>query len=408
MRYIAEKNFDKCMQCGFCDEVACSSRYVGYPEECIGCGACCPACPYEAVKMVEIQDGKSISITVDGEVFSVPDRITIKRVLEMCGYKLCEFPGEGELFVPCKTGGCWSCAVLVNNELKPSCVTEVKEGMKIITKPEVTPKRPVHGWMGHSVGGVGTPWYLKKSYGFIEAACFACGCNFQCKQCQNWRTTYCGKESALTPREAALLMSDTRRCYRVDRMAISGGECTLNKKWLLQYLSELKKQNPDKNARFHVDTNGSILTKDYLDKLVETGMTDIGIDLKSSELNTFQHITGVMDKELAKKYLDTAWNSVRYLMDKYADKVFVGIGIPYNKELISLKEIGKMGEKIREIDERVQVCVLDYRPAFRRMDIQMPEYEEMVNVWKILNGTGLKTVICQTTKGHIGPYEVSE
>ncbi len=391
------------MQCGYCDEVACSSRYVGYAEECIGCGACCPACPYEAIQMVEIQDGKSISITVDGEVFSVPDRITIKRALEMCGYKLCEFPGEGELFVPCKTGGCWSCAVLVNNELKPSCVTEVKEGMKIITKPEVTPKRPVHGWMGHSVGGVGTPWYLKKSYGFIEAACFACGCNFRCRQCQNWRTTYCGKEIALTPREAALLMTDTRRCYGVDRMAISGGECTLNKKWLLQYLGELKRQNPDKNARFHVDTNGSILTKDYLDELIEAGMTDIGIDLKSLELNTFQHITGVMDKELAKKYLDTAWNAVRYLVDKYADKVFVGIGIPYNKELISLEEIEKMGEKIREIDEKVQVCVLDYRPAFRRMDIRMPEYEEMVNVLKILNGTGLKTVICQTTKGHIGP-----
>ena len=38
------------------------------------------------------------------------------------------------------------------------------------------------------------------------------------------------------------------------------------------------------------------------------------------------------------------------------------VGIPYNKDLISLEEIGKMGEKIRKIDENVQVCVLDYRP----------------------------------------------
>jgi pyruvate formate lyase activating enzyme len=51
----------------------------------------------------------------------------------------------------------------------------------------------------------------------------------------------------------------------------------------------------------------------------------------------------------------------------------------------------------------LQVCVLDYRPAFRRLDILRPEYEEMVNVWKILSGTGLKTIICQTAKGHIGP-----
>ncbi|MCE8428653.1 MAG: hypothetical protein J5U19_09720 [Candidatus Methanoperedens sp.] len=62
-----------------------------------------------------------------------------------------------------------------------------------------------------------------------------------------------------------------------------------------------------------------------------------------------------------------------------------------------------MGEKIRKIDEQLQVCVLDYRPVFRRLDIQRPEYEERVNVWKILSGTGLNTVICQTVKGHIGP-----
>lgn len=94
---------------------------------------------------------------------------------------------------------------------------------------------------------------------------------------------------------------------------------------------------------------------------------------------------------------------MNYLVDNYPEKVFLGVGIPYNKDLISLEEIGKMGEKIRKIDENVQVCVLDYRPAFRRSYIQRPEYEEMINVWKILSGTGLKTIICQTARGHIGP-----
>lgn len=403
MRYIAIKNPDKCRSCGFCDEIACSSGYVGYSDECVGCGACCLACPHEAIEMIEKPNGESVSIKLDNEIFSVPERITIKKALELCGYQPCGYPGDGDLFAPCRTGGCWSCSVLIDGELKPCCVTAVREGMGINTRADVIPKRPVHGWMGHAVGGVGTPWQLKRSYGYIETACFTAGCNFRCPQCQNWTATYCGKEMALTPREASMLMTDARKTYRVDRMAISGGECTLNRKWLIQYLQELKKRNPDKNARFHVDTNGSILTEDYLDELVEAGMTDIGIDLKSLELDTFSHITGVDDKDLARKYLDTAWNAVKYLTDNYTDKVFLGIGIPYNRDLISLEEIRKMGDKINKIDEKVQVCVLDYRPAFRRTDLSRPEYEEMVNVWNLLAGTGLKTVICQTAKGHIGP-----
>lgn len=403
MRYIAIKNPDKCRSCGFCDEIACSSRYVGYPDECTGCGACCLACPHEAIEMIERPDGKSVSIKVDGEIFSVSERITIKKALEIGGSKPCRYPGEGDLFAPCRTGGCWSCAIPVDGELKPCCVTAVREGMDINTRADVIPKRPVYGWMGHAVGGVGTPWQLKRSYGFIEAACFTAGCNFRCTQCQNWTATYCGKEMALTPREASMLMTDARKTYMVDRMAISGGESTLNRKWLIQYLRELKKRNPDKNARFHVDTNGSILIGDYLDELVEAGMTDIGIDLKSLELDTFSCITGIDDKDLARKYLDTAWNAVKYLTDNYIDKVFLGIGIPYNKDLISLEEVRKMGEKINEIDDRVQVCVLDYRPAFRRTELRRPEYEEMVNVWNLLTGTGVKNVICQTARGHIGP-----
>ncbi|MCX8176672.1 MAG: 4Fe-4S cluster-binding domain-containing protein, partial [Candidatus Bathyarchaeota archaeon] len=82
-------------------------------------------------------------------------------------------------------------------------------------------------FMGHSVGGVGTPWNLK-SQGFIEVAAFTAGCNFRCPQCQNWSITYRGKEDfehyILTPKEAAKIMTEVRKEYQVNRMAISGGE----------------------------------------------------------------------------------------------------------------------------------------------------------------------------------------
>lgn len=198
-------------------------------------------------------------------------------------------------------------------------------------------------------------------------------------------------------------MTDTRRRYIVDRMAISGGESTLNRSWLVQYIQELRRLNPNGKARFHVDTNATILVKDYIDELLEVGVTDIGPDLKGLHLETFMRITGLRDRALAEKYHQTSWKAIKYLVNNYKERIFIGVGIPYNRDLISLEEIARMGDEICKIDPEVQVCVLDYRPEFRRMNMKRPTYREMVNVWEILHGRGLKTVICQTEFGHIGP-----
>ena len=68
-----------------------------------------------------------------------------------------------------------------------------------------------------------------------------------------------------------------------------------------------------------------------------------------------------------------------------------------------------IGKEISDIDPNLQVCVLDYRPEFRRgliegNMIQNPSYKEMVGVYHFLRGTGLSTVLCQTPFGHIGPH----
>jgi len=404
---VARRDLEKCISCGACEEiVACPAGGVGNVSTCAGCGACYLACPNEAVELVDAPRGREIEIYVDGERVHVPERITVLKALELLGFKIGKFPGEGDIFAPCEVGGCYSCAVEVDGSVRPSCVTMVREGMRIATRlPEdYVPVRSLHGWMGHPVGGVGTPWWLKGRR-YVEAAVFACGCNLRCPQCQNWTTTYNGREAALTPREAAVVMTRARRYYGVDRMAISGGECSLNRRWLVQYIEELRLLNRDDKARLHVDTNATILTKDYIDDLVEAGVTDIGPDLKGLRVETFMRITGIADRELAEKYHRTSWSAFKYLVDSYKGKVFIGVGIPYNRDLISIEEVAKIGEEIFRVDPEVQVCVLDYRPEFRRRDISRPSFQEMVEVWRVLKSTGLKTVICQTVYGHIGPHE---
>jgi pyruvate formate lyase activating enzyme len=279
----------------------------------------------------------------------------------------------------------------------------VSKDMKI--KTEYLPQPPlriVGGFQGHTVGGVGTPWEAKNQTHYVEVACFAAGCNFRCPQCQNWTTTYTGNGEPLTPHQAAIKLTRARHKYAVNRMAISGGESTLNRQWLVNFISELKRLNPDPRARFHVDTNGSLLTPDYVEELVAAGMTDVGIDLKALKLNTFQRITGLKEPTVCQFYLDTAWEAVRYLRQKH-QHVFLGIGFPYNRQLISKSEIVAMGKRLAELAPDIQVTVLDYRPEFRAQHLTRPSVREMKEIRRALKRCGLKKVLCQTPVGHIGP-----
>jgi len=409
---IYVRNEERCVECGFCVECfSCPGMgkptMFREPERCVGCGVCYVACPYEAVEEALDEGGRGfVKITVQGEVYEVPERITIAKALELLGLKSSPVPGEGQLSIPCGTGGCFSCSVYVDGELLPACTTPVRDGIAIEV-PEAGERllRRVSGFQPHPVGGVGTPWWLKGKGRYIEVACFAHGCNLRCPQCQNFSVTYDNIAKPRRPEEAARMLTALRRYYRVDRMAISGGEPTLNRPWLMAFFKSLRELNKDPRARFHLDTNATVLTPDYIDELVlEAGITDIGPDVKGLRLETFMCITGIADKQLARLYLKREWEAVKYILDNYyPERVFMGIGVPYNPAFMSLEELREIGERIASMDPDVQVCVLDYFPTFRRRDIERPSFEQMTEARGVLVEAGLRTVIAQTEYGHVGP-----
>ncbi|MFB0501193.1 MAG: radical SAM protein [Candidatus Bathyarchaeia archaeon] len=411
--YVCRRNSKECKDCGFCVEYF-SCPGVGKPTidrfetACIDCGVCLVACPYPAVeRIVDTVPRKQVTISVDSQLFSVPERVTVKRALELLGLEFGKFPGGTGIFAPCGTGGCFACAMVVDGEVVPACVTGVRDGMVIgLDLPrDYVPLRRVSGFQPHPVGGVGTPWRVKKSgREWVEVACFAHGCNLRCPQCQNYTVTYGNVAPALTPLEAAATLTAQRRKYGVDRMAISGGEPTLNRAWLIRFFEELRRLNSDVGSRLHLDTNATVLTPDFVDGLVEAGVTDVGSDLKGLRTETFMRITGIADRKLAGRYLENAWSATEYIIDRYyPEPLFVGVGIPYNRYFITLEEIREIGEKIAEINPEVQVCLLDYFPTFRRLGMERPSVAEMRMAREMLVETGLKTVLAQTTIGHIGP-----
>ncbi|MEM3506531.1 MAG: hypothetical protein QW589_08595 [Candidatus Bathyarchaeia archaeon] len=87
-KVITDKNI--CKSCNFCKNVSkCLNIH------CIGCLAYCYACPYEAKKIIKDEnERKGITILVDGIQYTVPERITIKEALRLCGYEFGIYPGE--------------------------------------------------------------------------------------------------------------------------------------------------------------------------------------------------------------------------------------------------------------------------------------------------------------------------
>ena len=194
------------------------------------------------------------------------------------------------------------------------------------------------------------------------------------------------------------MLTRVRKELELDRFCLSGGEITINRPWLIQLLKELRQLNPEPETHLHISTNGSLLTQDYIDELVDAGLTDFGIDLKGLHIDTFMRITGLKNKDLAQRCKDNAWNAVDYIVHHYREKVFVGVGIPYNEELISLDEIRRIGLEIQNIDPSIQTTAMAYFNGDYRSQILWPSLDEMKAVHRLLEEAGLTTVQCFATE----------
>ncbi len=388
--YVARRNRNICSRCEY--HFYCLGMFP-CGSHCSGCGVCFVACPYEAVELFERENIKEVPVYVDNEKLYLPENVPIKSALESVGLSVHKGEDKDEL---CCTGGCWNCAVMVDGVLVQSCVTGVRRNMKIETKFNHEPVRGVGDFM---VGGGGTIIETDDGiiYDKVEIVCLTCGCNLRCPQCFNWMLTYNSNCNPLTAKETARILVRKSRFMSTRRIAISGGESTLNKHWLLRLVREIKNLGAENGRENYVkvDTNGSTLTPEYVDKLIEEGVNEFTIDLKGLDIQTFMRITGLKSEELAEKYLNRAWNAVKYIIDKYNGKVMVEVGIPYNKKLISLEEMQQIGKKLSSIDNNVYTYVIDYKPAFRRRDLLPPSYKEMMEIYKLLKGEGLKKVFCK-------------
>jgi len=149
----------------------------------VGCLSCYWACPYEARELIESPlDGEnSVTVYVDGRPFKVPGNVTVAKALEYLGFRF-DPPGSRGLSLACRTSGCWACALVIDGGLERTCVTPVRDGMRVeLDASRYRPLRIVHGPEPHVVGGKGTPWWEVDYVNYVEAAIWVAGCNLRCR-----------------------------------------------------------------------------------------------------------------------------------------------------------------------------------------------------------------------------------
>ncbi|MFQ5484417.1 MAG: radical SAM protein [Desulfobacterales bacterium] len=377
-RFIAMRD-ETCIDCGFCSQfVACSKMQTG----CIGCGACIKGCPQDAICLQPLVEHESkINFTVDGKKYTTRGPVSVLAALHELG-KVADKSAykTGTIQAYCGTGGCWNCAVLIDGLLERSCVTPLREKMEIITDPEIfqrtVPKRTVT---------------LMRPAPHYHPSIFTHGCNYHCDLCHNWNLTFSSSRSAIDPGEAAVKLDlDPEQDFWV---GISGGEPTLNRRWLTVLVKTLHNTVP--KSRIQLDTNASLLTPDYIDELVSAGITDISPDLKAFRLETFIKACGIQSEKIARRYLETSWSAVRYLNKNYRKKVFMAVSLPCHPRIHSKAEIEEIGRSIAEINPEMPVTLIEYQPAFHLRDWPFLSPKIMQQAQKILESTVLHKVIIQ-------------
>jgi len=378
-RFVAVRD-ENCLQCGFCED------YIDCPRAesgCIGCGACIKGCPQGSRRLaLRPNQSPQIRCTVNGMLCTTENAASVQDLLN----ELDEKDGKrdaakgGNHSTLCGTGGCWSCAVVVDGVLARSCVTPLRQGMEIETTEEalrkIEPKRIVT---------------IMRPYPHRHPTIFVHGCNYHCGSCHNWDMTFASRGRALTPREAvSLLRLDRQEDYWV---GISGGEPTLNRRWLVETVREIRKSGED--LRIQLDTNASLLTPDFIDELAQAGVSDISPDIKALHPEAFMRLSGINSKETAQQYLDTSWNAVRYLYRSYRGRIFTAVSLPFYPGIHSFQELREAAQALAEIDPDMPVTLIEYQPAFRSRDWSFISAEEMEEARRTLESSGLRRVIVQ-------------
>lgn len=256
-----------------------------------------------------------------------------------------------------------------------------------------------------------------------RTAIFLQGCNFNCLYCHNPETintcNNCGVCVEACP-YGALSMEDNRviwdkdiceecdECIKVcgrnstpkvmemtvdqvvkeiekvrafiSGITVSGGECTLQPKFLTELFKEVKKLG----LTTFIDTNGYIPLKN-MEELLE--VTDMAmVDMKSYDSEEHQTLTGKDNK--------TVLENIKFLAS--IGKLYEVRTVIVPEVLDNCYNVAKISKLISDLDPNIRYKIIKFRPLGVRENLiksYSPSNETMDKLYNLAKGNGLNNII---------------
>lgn len=206
------------------------------------------------------------------------------------------------------------------------------------------------------------------------------GCNFDCKACISTAKQGIGRALSvdelieLTLNASEFIWGKDRM---VNRIALTGGEPTLDKDYLLNLISKLKENGV---INFELSTNGDLLDEDLLKEL---SMYYVDIlfkpDLKAYDENIHRKYTGKSNANVLKAI---------ELLSNYAPKLhkygpsFI-VRTVFMPDIVGVEEIEKIAKFVSQIDKDVCYRIQQFSPVHGQNITRRPTLEEMLTVYNI-------------------------
>ena len=215
-----------------------------------------------------------------------------------------------------------------------------------------------------------------------RTAIFFQGCNFNCKYCHNPETINHCSNKIQNLSVGEVVEHIKKNILFIKGITTSGGECTLQKDFLIALFKETKKLGLSN----FIDSNGSIRFSDYPELMEYTDA--VMLDIKS--ICNEEHI------ELTSKGNKIVLENAKYLASigkLFEIRTVVIEGYLNNRETVfNITNMLKEYQEIREIRYKIiKYRCLGVRREFK--DMKAPSEEEMKNLNHIANENGFTNVL---------------